>query len=65
VGTQEPTSPYLAFLEAVLLLGSWDDLEGDGSLGLGLKGEGTEAYCPPGSDEGGTRKQSASCTLTV
>lgn len=34
--------PYLALFEAVFLLGGRDDLEGDGSLGLGLKGEGTE-----------------------
>lgn len=34
--------PYLALFEAVFLLSGRDDLEGDGSLGLGLKGEGTE-----------------------
>lgn len=34
--------PYLALFEAVFLLGGRDDLEGDGPLGLGLKGEGTE-----------------------
>lgn len=40
---REPASPYLAFLEAVLFLGGWDDFESNGSLGLGLRGEGTEA----------------------
>lgn len=41
---REPASPYLALFEAVFLLGGRDDLEGDGSLGLGLKGGGREAH---------------------
>lgn len=42
--SRETTSPYLALFEAVFLLGGRDDLQGDGSLGLGLKGEGTEVH---------------------
>lgn len=43
-GSRETATPYLALFEAVFLLCGGDDLEGDGTLGLGLKGEGTEAH---------------------
>lgn len=42
-----PAPPYLAVLQAVLLLGGWDDFQGDGPLGLRLKGKRTQPYHLP------------------
>ena len=42
-----PAPPYLAVLQAVLLLGGWDDFQGDGPLGLRLKGKSTQPYHLP------------------
>ena len=40
--------PYLALPSTVLLLGGWDDFQGDGPLGLSLEAERAQAYCLPG-----------------